>query len=141
MHLSSRQETLVAQLVRIPVDYSGGEDSEPGSRPAFEGELAAEPGVSRATVRDALNNLPDRELAIWRQGVGTFVGQVPSLCNPLNEFTFAELVADSGFESGFSRTEADEPLVEGGEGRRRSIAPEACLNRTSACRPLSHHTN
>lgn len=102
--------------------------------------MGAEPGVSRATVRGALSNLPDRELAVWRQEVSTFVSQLPSLCNPLNEcITFAELLADSGFELGFSEAEAGEPLAEGGEDMHRSIAPEAGPNRTSACRPLSHH--
>jgi GntR family transcriptional regulator len=109
MQLPSRQEPLVDQVVRILADRISGDNYEPGSRLPSEAELGAELGVSRATVRGALSKLSDRGLVVRRQGVGTFVSQLSSLRNPLNEFiAFPQLVADSGFEPGFFQTEACE---------------------------------
>ncbi|WP_308312965.1 winged helix-turn-helix domain-containing protein [Streptomyces sp. ISL-1] len=53
----------------------------PGYRPEerlpTEGELATQYGVSRATVRQALDLLREKELIVTRQGSGTFVKDQP----------------------------------------------------------------
>jgi GntR family transcriptional regulator len=104
----NRQEPLADQLAKILADRIRDHDT-PGRQLPSEAELGAELGVSRATVRDALGKLADRGLVVRRQGIGTFVSQLSSIRNPLNEFiAFPELIADNGFEPGFLQIGASE---------------------------------
>jgi len=82
-----------------------------------ERELAAEFDVSRATVRSAVASLVGSGLLIRRRGVGTFVGPLAQIANPVNEIIdFAKLIASGGFEPSVKigkvlTVEADETLA------------------------------
>src|ERR1700753_1994439 len=50
---------------------------QPGSALPSETDLAEQLEVSRATLREALRTLEDRQIIIRRHGRGTFVSQAP----------------------------------------------------------------
>lgn len=59
-----------------------------GDRLPSEHQLAAEYGVSRATIRTALQDLESRGLTVTRRGIGTFVtGQVSGVRADLRELS------------------------------------------------------
>jgi GntR family transcriptional regulator len=63
-----------------------------------ESDLAAEFDVSRATLRSALSLLAEKGMVVRRQGAGTFIANIPSIINPMNEaIGFKELIASFGF--------------------------------------------
>ncbi|GAA4515567.1 GntR family transcriptional regulator [Brevibacterium yomogidense] len=71
------EQALVAQL---------GVDLHPGDRLPTEGDLIEKFGVSRITIRRAIQNLVARNLIVTRRGQGSFVA-TPSLRQPLNALT------------------------------------------------------
>ncbi|EGD53684.1 GntR family transcriptional regulator [Gordonia neofelifaecis] len=76
-----------------------GVDLHPGDRLPTEDELIAEYGVSRITVRRALQNLVARELVVTRRGVGSFVA-TPRFTQPLTALTgFVEDMDAQGVNS------------------------------------------
>lgn len=73
----------------------------PGSRLPGEIELASELGVSRATVRRAMDLLVARGLVQRRQGVGTFAAPPQDIPNPLQQFIdFRDIIRDAGLAPG-----------------------------------------
>lgn len=62
---------------------------KPGERLPSEQELATEYGVSRQTMRRALATLQNEGLIVSRQGLGTFVKDVP-LCVTISHFKISE---------------------------------------------------
>jgi len=100
--LPVRGTPLSQQILQILTDRirSGGYPPETQLPP--ENDLAAEFGVSRATVRTAISALAARGLVVRRQGVGTFASHLSRIANPLNEaIDFHEIIAGNGYRFGF----------------------------------------
>lgn len=73
----------------------------PGSRLPNELELAEAMGVSRGTVRAALSLLQQQGLLWRRQGIGTFVSEMPMLENRLDlNFSYTALIESLGHRPG-----------------------------------------
>jgi len=73
----------------------------PGARLPSEPELAAAMGVSRATLRAALDNLEAEGVIVRRAGVGTFVSRLPVLQNNLSvNAGVADLIRAMGLTPG-----------------------------------------
>lgn len=73
----------------------------PGSRLPNEHELSEAMGVSRGTIRAALNLLQQQGLLWRRQGVGTFISEVPLLENRLDlNFSYTALIRSMGHQPG-----------------------------------------
>lgn len=66
--LYQRAEEALLQLVSV---------SEPGDQLPPEPELSQKLGVSRSTLREALQSLTDRGLIARKRGVGTFIQSLP----------------------------------------------------------------
>ncbi|WGX98090.1 GntR family transcriptional regulator [Nocardioides sp. L-11A] len=81
----SKDAPLYAQVERSLVARLG-VSLHPGDRLPTEDELIAEFGVSRITVRRAIQNLAARDLVVTRRGRGTFVTS-PSFRQPLTALT------------------------------------------------------
>src|SRR5919108_4439174 len=75
-----------------------------GARLPSEPDLAAELGVSRATLREALRALEDEGLLRRRQGSGTFVADHPRMANSLDvNFGVTEAIRAAGMTPGIAR--------------------------------------
>jgi GntR family transcriptional regulator len=103
-----RQPSLASQVLKILTQrildgtYAASAQFPP------ENMLAKEFGVSRSTIRSALDALAARKLLIRQQGVGTFVSQLSRLSNPINHYIdFRELIAASGCEPGYEQLSAE----------------------------------
>ena len=73
----------------------------PGSRLPSEPELAAELGVSRATLRDALRALEDEGALRRRWGSGTYVAERPRVATSLDlNFGVTEAIQAAGMRAG-----------------------------------------
>ena len=76
-------------------------EEPPGSQLPPEPELAAELGVSRATLREALRSLEDEGLVRRTRGAGTFVADRPRVANNLDaNFGVTDAIRASGMEPG-----------------------------------------
>jgi GntR family transcriptional regulator len=74
----------------------------PGSQLPPEPDLAAELGVSRATLREALRSLQDEGLLTRSRGTGTFVSHVPRMLSSLDaNFGVTDAIRAAGMEPGF----------------------------------------
>lgn len=74
----------------------------PGSQLPPEPDLAAELGVSRATLREALRSLQDDGVLTRSRGTGTFVSHVPRMMSSLDaNFGVTEAIRAAGMEPGF----------------------------------------
>jgi len=79
----------------------------PGTQLPSETELAAELGISRTTLREALNILQQEGTIIRRQGVGTFLTRQPLLPNRLDiNLGVTELIQSMGLEAGIGAMDA-----------------------------------
>ncbi len=96
-----RPPSLSQQILAILMDQIKAGVFSPGSQLPTEQELAVEFEVSRATIRSALSALAARGLIVNRHGVGTFVSQLASVENPLNEATdYCNLITRQGLAFG-----------------------------------------
>lgn len=76
-------------------------EESPGVQLPPEPELAAELGVSRATLREALRSLEDEGLVRRTRGAGTFVADRPRVANNLDaNFGVTDAIRASGMEPG-----------------------------------------
>lgn len=77
------------------------EHYKPGDRLPSEMELAAMAGVSRSTVREAMNLLKAENVVVVKQGQGTFVSMLPGVGkDPFGiEFLNQSLLLDNLFEA------------------------------------------
>jgi GntR family transcriptional regulator len=76
-------------------------DVPAGSQLPPEPELAAELGVSRATLREALRSLEEEGLVRRTRGAGTFVADRPRMSNNLDaNFGVTDAIRASGMEPG-----------------------------------------
>ena len=97
----SQQESLpdmTANLIREMIQNG---KLPPGARLPNELELADAMGVSRGTMRTALNNLQEQGLIWRRQGIGSFVSEKPILENRLDiNSGVTELILSMGLTPG-----------------------------------------
>jgi GntR family transcriptional regulator len=70
---------------------------QPGSPLPSETDLAEQLDVSRATLREALRTLEDRQLIVRRQGRGTFVSQVPIVKDLHRNFGITAMIRAAGY--------------------------------------------
>jgi GntR family transcriptional regulator len=73
---------------------------EPTAQLPAEAQMAANLGVSRATLRDALRQLQDRGLIIRRHGHGTFVAKRPIRKDLNRNFGITAMIRSGGFQPG-----------------------------------------
>jgi GntR family transcriptional regulator len=73
---------------------------QPGSPLPSETDLAEQLEVSRATLREALRTLEDRQLIVRRQGRGTFVSQAPIVKDLHRNFGITAMIRAAGYHPG-----------------------------------------
>jgi GntR family transcriptional regulator len=96
-----RKQTAAQQVVDILTDRIRCGEYTPEMRLPSEDGLADELGVSRTTIRSALDVLAAQHLVFRRHGVGTFVSNLSRIANPLNQAVlFQDLIRANGHEPG-----------------------------------------
>jgi GntR family transcriptional regulator len=96
-----RKHTAAQQVVEILTDRIRCGEYTPEMRLPSEDGLAEELGVSRTTIRSALDVLAAQHLVFRRHGVGTFVSNLSRIANPLNQAVlFQDLIRSNGHEPG-----------------------------------------
>lgn len=97
--LVERRRSVASQATSILADRIRTQVYAPGSRLPSESELAAELGVSRASIRSALGRLAAEGMVLRRQGDGTYVNahieHIPARLGGLWNFT--RLIENSGY--------------------------------------------
>lgn len=84
--------------------------------------LAADFGISRMTLRRALEDLVAQGLVVRRHGAGTFVGE-PKIAQPLTATSFSEDMRSRGFTPGSRTIELDETWAGPRLGHRLQVSP------------------
>jgi len=93
--------TAAEQVVQILADRIRSGEYAVEMRLPSEDRLAEEMGVSRTTIRSALDVLAAQHLVFRRHGVGTFVSNLSRIANPLNQAVlFQDLIRANGHEPG-----------------------------------------
>ena len=112
---------LVKQQIYDRIERDGYADTQ-GQLPS-EPQLAAELGVSRATIREALTILAREGVIVRRHGVGTFVNaNLPDLkSNFAENIEFEDLITQQGYEAGVK-------VLRAGLGRAGPVASHFGLN-------------
>ena len=99
-------------------------DEAPGSQLPPEPELAAELGVSRATLREALASLEDEGLVRRTRGAGTFVADRPRVVNNLDaNFGVTDAIRASGMDPGTLHGSACLEAAAADEAERLDLEP------------------
>ncbi len=97
--LVERRRSIASQATTILAERIRTQTYAPGSRLPSESELAAELGVSRASIRSALGRLAAEGLVLRKQGDGTYVNvhieHIPTRMGGLWNFT--RLIENSGY--------------------------------------------
>jgi GntR family transcriptional regulator len=97
-------------------------DLPTGSRLPAEPALAAELGVSRATLREALRSIEEEGLLTRTPGAGTYVSDRPRLQNNLDvNFGVTEAIRASGMHPGTLRADVEERDPSDDEARRLGL--------------------
>jgi GntR family transcriptional regulator len=125
---SARSRTLGQRLsstVRDELaDRIASREIPPGSRLPPEPAFAAELGVSRATLRDALRSLEEDGLLSRTRGAGTFVTGRPRLRNNLGvNFGVTEAIRRAGMEPGCEEAQVVTSVAKPDEARRLALPP------------------
>jgi GntR family transcriptional regulator len=96
----------------------------PGAQLPSEPELAAEMGVSRATLREALRSLQDEGVLSRARGTGTFVTHSPRMHNSLDaNFGVTDAIRAAGMEPGFEDAVTRIEPASADEAARLQLAP------------------
>ena len=99
-------------------------DVPAGSQLPPEPELAAELGVSRATLREALSSLEEEGLVRRTRGSGTFVADRPRMVNNLDaNFGVTDAIRASGGAPGTERATVRVEAASADEAQRLDIEP------------------
>lgn len=99
-------------------------DVPAGSQLPPEPELAAELGVSRATLREALRSLEEEGLLRRTRGAGTFVSDRPRMANNLDaNFGVSDAIRFSGMEPGTEQGTMRVDAASADEAERLDIEP------------------
>jgi GntR family transcriptional regulator len=92
----ARRSLTDAVVTTITEAISRGE-YPPGSPLPSETELSGQMNVSRATLREALRTLEDRQVVIRRHGRGTFVSAVPIVKDLHRNFGITAMIRAAGY--------------------------------------------
>ncbi len=96
----------------------------PGSQLPPEPELAAELGVSRATLREALRSLEEEGLVRRTRGAGTFVADRPRMANNLDaNFGVSDAIRFSGMIPGTDQGTLRVEAASAEEAERLDLEP------------------
>ena len=99
-------------------------DVPAGSQLPPEPELAAELGVSRATLREALRSLEEEGLVRRTRGAGTFVADRPRMANNLDaNFGVTDAIRFSGMEPGTEQGSVRIEAASAEEAERLDLQP------------------
>ena len=104
----SRPKPLANQVREILTKRIESGIYQPGSQIPPENTLAKELGVSRATIRRALDILESRGQIIRKQGIGSFISTEATIKNPINRsILFQKFIENSGFKPGVDFIKTD----------------------------------
>jgi GntR family transcriptional regulator len=89
--------SLTDSCVEALTEAIGSRVYAPGDPLPSETDLATQLDVSRATLREALRTLEDRQLIIRRHGRGTFVNEVPIVKDLHRNFGITAMIRAAGY--------------------------------------------
>jgi GntR family transcriptional regulator len=104
MSRRSRAALISHTLRAVVTSWIGRAGLRPGQQLPPEPDLAAELGVSRATLRETLRSLEDEGFLMRTRGAGTFLADRPRVRNNLDaNFGVTDAIRASGMRAGIER--------------------------------------
>lgn len=131
-HLPVRVVGLAAQVEQLLVQRLRSGEFQVGDQLPSEHALSHRYGVSRATIRLALNALVRRGLIVSRHGVGSFVSEAARIANNLTEaLDFSELIRRGGSVPGVIFDRVDVAVVDDHTGRALKLGPGEMVHKSA----------